>query len=320
MAADLARHSTVRSGRADVRGRPRVELRVLRLSGAAPGVRRQRLRRDPARAVRVRRQATGRQPGGRRPGERPVPQARRSHRGRGRRPLPEGDGGVRRGARHRGLVLARRRRRAAAAARPAARRRTAQAARSARSTRPGRRDTLQAFGKLTEVVDGRLRHPGRAPAASCRCAICSRRPSGTDLTGRFRDADRRVPSVAAGRPPHAARALHLRRHGPEGRRCRQRRHPLLDRPAHRPGRERPAAAADQGGAAVGARRVRRPEPIPEPGSARGGRPAPHAAGERHLPRLAAHGRASTGSSETSTSASSGTGRGRWRSRSCGPRG
>ena len=61
MAADLQGHPDRRAERAAVRRRPPVELRRVRLPGADAAVRPQRLRRDPSRAVRVRRQAHGRE-------------------------------------------------------------------------------------------------------------------------------------------------------------------------------------------------------------------------------------------------------------------
>ena len=63
MAADLATHARVGAAGAAVRGRAPVQFRGVRLPGAAAGLRRQRLRRDPARPVRVGRQAAGGQPG-----------------------------------------------------------------------------------------------------------------------------------------------------------------------------------------------------------------------------------------------------------------
>ena len=68
MAADLADHAERRAGGAAVRRRAPVELRRVRLPGSATGLRHQRLRRDPARPVRVGRQAARRQLRGRRPG------------------------------------------------------------------------------------------------------------------------------------------------------------------------------------------------------------------------------------------------------------
>ena len=77
-------HAGIGPCRAGLRRRAPVELRRLRLPRTAPGLRHQRLRRDPARPVGVGRQAAGRQPGGRRPRQRlpagTAPQDR--HRGR----------------------------------------------------------------------------------------------------------------------------------------------------------------------------------------------------------------------------------------------
>ena len=64
------RHADVGAAGAAVRGRAPVELRGVRLAGAAAGLRRQRLRRDAARPVRVGRQAAGGEPGGGRAGQR----------------------------------------------------------------------------------------------------------------------------------------------------------------------------------------------------------------------------------------------------------
>ena len=95
MAADLAGDPDRRADRAALRGRAPVELRRVRLARAAAAVRPERLRRDPARAVRVRRQADGRELHHRRPEQRDD-----AGRGQGRhhgvRPgLPGGDGRVR---------------------------------------------------------------------------------------------------------------------------------------------------------------------------------------------------------------------------------
>ena len=68
------RDARVGAAGAAVRGRAPVELRRVRLAGAAAGVRRQRLRRDAAGAVGVGCQAAGGEPGGGRPGQRLPPQ------------------------------------------------------------------------------------------------------------------------------------------------------------------------------------------------------------------------------------------------------
>ena len=80
---------------AAVRGRAPVEFRRVRLAGAAAGLRRQRLRRDPARAVRVGRQAAGREPGRGRAGQRVPRQGPPQDRAGGGRTLPHRDARVR---------------------------------------------------------------------------------------------------------------------------------------------------------------------------------------------------------------------------------
>ena len=58
------------------------------------------------------------------------------------------------------------------------------------------------------------------------------------LRGAAHRPDRQVPAHAGNRPPVPARAVRVLRHGPQGRRRRQRRNPLLDRPDAR-ARRRP---------------------------------------------------------------------------------
>ena len=89
------RHARLRAAGAAVRGRAPVEFRRVRLAGAEPGLRRQRLRRDPARAVRVGRQAAGREPGRGRTGQRVPRQGPPQDRPGGGRRLPHRDARVR---------------------------------------------------------------------------------------------------------------------------------------------------------------------------------------------------------------------------------
>ena len=65
----LGHDSRVRAPGTAVRGRPPVQFRRVRLAGAEADLRRQRLRRDPARTVRVGYQAAGRKPGRGRSGQ-----------------------------------------------------------------------------------------------------------------------------------------------------------------------------------------------------------------------------------------------------------
>ena len=92
------RHACLGAAGAVVRGRAPVEFRRVRLAGAAAGLRRQRLRRDPARPVRVGRQAAGREPGRGRAGQRLPRQGPPQDRSGGGRGLPHRDARVRRAA------------------------------------------------------------------------------------------------------------------------------------------------------------------------------------------------------------------------------
>ena len=100
-------HPGLRAGGAGVRGCAPVELRHLRLGRAAPGLRRQRLRRDAARAVGVGCQAAGGQPGSGRPRQRVRRQGPPCDRRRRGRQLPAGDAELRRDDQPGGLVRAR---------------------------------------------------------------------------------------------------------------------------------------------------------------------------------------------------------------------
>ena len=96
MAADLAAAPRTRHRRPAVRRRPPRQLRAVRLAGARPPLRHQRLRRDAARPVRVGPQAPGGQPRRRRPVAR-LRRARRPARRPSGRPLvPRPDGRLRR--------------------------------------------------------------------------------------------------------------------------------------------------------------------------------------------------------------------------------
>ena len=105
MAQRPGRHPALRVRRAGLRRRPPGQLRAVRLPGATPRLRHQRLRRDPARSVGMGRQAPGGEPGDRRRGttSSPTKERRGIVLGDGRR-LPQGDAGVRRADRARGLV------------------------------------------------------------------------------------------------------------------------------------------------------------------------------------------------------------------------
>ena len=88
-------HARLGAAGAAVRGRAPVQLRRVRLAGTAAGLRRQRLRRDPARPVRVGRQAAGREPGRGGTRQRVPRQGPPQDRPRGGRGLPHGDARLR---------------------------------------------------------------------------------------------------------------------------------------------------------------------------------------------------------------------------------
>ena len=99
-----------RPRRAAVRGCAFVKLRCVRRARPTAGVRRQRLRRDAARTVRVGSQAAGRELCGRRPRPGVPERAAPSGESGGDARLPRGDGGSRFDEDARSVVLARRRR------------------------------------------------------------------------------------------------------------------------------------------------------------------------------------------------------------------
>ena len=123
------------------------------------------------------------------------------------------------------------------------------------------KDSMQAFAKLTHVVDGERRIISDPPLivpieellAGARSDASSTRRS-TALIRSYRrtlQRDRR----------HLLEEFRFVAHRPQGGRRRQRRHPRLDRAHARPRRPRPAVPAGQGGPGVGPGAVRRQEPV-----------------------------------------------------------
>ena len=121
---------------------------------------------------------------------------------------------------------------------------------------------------------------GRRPAADRRRPAADRPARGpaaqADGPGDLRGADqgpaRQVPAHAGNRPPVPARAVRVRRHGPQGRRRRQRRHPLLDRPDARPRHRDPLFLQVKEAEQVGAQPPS-PAPASTPTRASGSSPA-----------------------------------------------
>ena len=146
------------------------------------------------------------------------------------------------------------------------------------------KDSMKAFGKLTGVVDGQLRIIGDPPLITpiedvhagmeadqieefLRLVIRSYRRT---LAGDRRKLLERFRYV------HAARKVVGRR---------QRRHPGLDLPHARPRRRGPVVPPVQGGAALRAGAVPRPQRVRQQRPARRRGTAAHAGGERHHARL-----------------------------------
>ena len=86
-------------------------------------------------------------------------------------------------------------------------------------------------------------------------------------------------------PPTTPGQIHHRRHGTQGGRRRQRRHPSVHGAAARPRQRRPPVPPGQGGHQLGPRGPPAQEPLQHPRPARGGRSAVDAGRLRHLPRL-----------------------------------
>ena len=92
------------------------------------------------------------------------------------------------------------------------------------------RDSMQAFNKLTQLVDGQRRIVSDPPLLVTLDDLLpdAARDEVDGLAARTRAA---LPRHAGVRPQAPRRALRVRRHRPQGRRRGQRRHPVLD-PAH----------------------------------------------------------------------------------------
>ncbi len=149
-----------------------------------------------------------------------------------------------------------------------------------------RKTSLRAVEKLTERVDGELRfrsvppllvpfrelfEPGEARSETSYIRDLLRNYAAS------LDPDRQLP----------LQHLPLRRHGPQGRGRRQRRHARVDIPPRRPRRPGPARASGEGGAGVGARALSGRQRVREPWRAGRPRTADLERGQRHLPQLAA---------------------------------
>ena len=279
MANDLASTTDHRDPGAGLRRRARHQLREVRDAGAQPHLRHQRLRRDAARA-------------------------------RGSGTSSASCASLHIVARQRGfapsavdrLVMTASRGVPASASRrtrPCSRSRSGRnAPRSRTSSRTFPRSTAHSCGatcagRAGRTTSGRSRSSRsrwRAVSDSSRIHRCSLRLENTDIDiGDVIGVVEGYRRVAQRRLPRPVRPFRGRRRRPQGRRRRQRRHVVLDRAARRPGpsRRRPPDLPGEGGAAIRARAVRGRVEVRARGATRRRRPAPHAGGERSVPRMGA---------------------------------
>ena len=104
-----------------------------------------------------------------------------------------------------------------------------------------------------EQVDGRYRIVSQPPiVVPLRDLAASTAVSADEIRANDPRPVPRLPGNTAGRPAAAARAVRGRRHGPQGRRCRQRRHPGVHRAAPGPRPAGSAVPAGQGSDRIGA--------------------------------------------------------------------
>ena len=149
------------------------------------------------------------------------------------------------------------------------------------------RDSMTAFSKLTQMVDGEPQIVADPPLIERVEATWRHGREGEAVIEALHAAAATVPSVASDRSADPFGGVSAGRPRPQGGRCRERRHPCLDCADARPRRDRSALPAVQGGTVVGARGVHRQERVRQSRRACRRRPAPDAGLERHLPGLAA---------------------------------
>ena len=166
-----------------------------------------------------------------------------------------------------------------------------QAKAKANAAKARTRDSMQAFTKLTHVVDGQRRIISDPPLIVPIEELIPPGSGRDDIESELRELIRSYRRTLETDRRELLESLRVRPLRPQGGRCRQRRHPRLDRADARPRRPGPAVPAGQGGPGVGAGTVRRQEQVPQPRPARRRRPTPDAGIQRHLPGLAAGHRA-----------------------------
>ena len=210
------------------------------------------------------------------------------------------------------------------ARRPSAKVATASRRRRASKAWPRPRTQEQPAGLRQAHRGGRRRAAHRRrPAAGRAGRGAARRPRHADeLEARIRELLGRYRETPPARPAPAVRRVPVRRHGPQGGRRRQRRHPRLDRAA-----ARAATSSDPLFLQVKEAEASVLEPLRRRRASTGNHGERVVAGQRLMQAASdiflgwlTRDRASTASSATSTSASCGTGRARPTSRTMPPSG
>ena len=148
------------------------------------------------------------------------------------------------------------------------------------------RDSLGALSKFAEIVDGRHRIVSRPPVIiPLRDLAASYEMTTRGGPEHSRGAVPRLQGYPQRQPPTTPGQIHDRRHGTQGGRRRQRRHPGVHGAPERPPQLRSPVPPVEGGHQVGPRGPPAQEPLRHCRPARGGRSAVDAGCLRHLPRL-----------------------------------
>ena len=178
------------------------------------------------------------------------------------------------------------------------------------------KDSLKAFEKLTQIVDGEPRIIADPPVIVPIEDLAGDQAHSLDEA--LHNDPPFVPEDAPGRPAQAARAVPVHPRRAQGRRGGKRRDTRVHLPDDGPRRRRPVVPPVQGGPGLGARAVPRQERVRQPRAAGRRGAAADAGRERHHARLDPHDGLRRRRSATSTCASSGTPRARRSSRRWSP--
>ena len=146
------------------------------------------------------------------------------------------------------------------------------------------KDSMQAFERLTKMVDGERRIASDPPLIVSMQELLPAADA-DQIQGVAALVGPHVSAELAGRSSSSAGRFSLRRRRAQGGGGRQRRHACLHPVVRRPRRRRPALPAGQGGTDVRPGALRRQVLLRESGATGRRGTAPPAGGQRHLPRV-----------------------------------